>query len=274
MWFQESLHAGSCSSNAMPHLRKTFTTFKKFAGSALTDIYQPDSLKDSLKLEASVLETGIFFNETIKGGPPKFTFKPLPRIAQIAPSFGVIVTDANHDGICDIYLAQNFHSPQVETGRMSGGVSQLLLGKGDGSFEPVPVERSGLLVPGDAASLTQVDINEDGVLDIVVARNNGPLTVFKNTQISGANLSVKLSGAQGNPTAVGARVRLEFESGKVTTAEVYAGGGYLSQSTPSLSFAIPEGEVASKVHVRWPDGSESHKAITEEGLIELKQGDA
>lgn len=264
----------SCSSNAMPHLRKTFTTFKKFAGSALTDIYQPEKLKDSMKLEASVLETGVFLNETLKGGPPKFTFKPLPRIAQIAPSFGVIVTDANHDGICDIYLAQNFHSPQVETGRMSGGVSQLLLGKGDGSFEPVPVERSGLLVPGDAASLTQVDINEDGVLDIVVARNNGPLTVFKNTQISGANLSVKLSGAQGNPTAVGARVRLEFESGKVTTAEVYAGGGYLSQSTPSLSFAIPEGEVASKVHVRWPDGSESHKAITEEGLIELKQGDA
>jgi len=66
----------------------------------------------------------------------------------------------------------------VETGRMSGGLSQLLRGKGDGSFEVVPVDESGLLVAGDAASLTQADLNGDGLLDFVVARNNGPVSIF------------------------------------------------------------------------------------------------
>ncbi|MDB4622669.1 FG-GAP-like repeat-containing protein, partial [Akkermansiaceae bacterium] len=69
------------------------------------------------------------------------------------------VSDVDLDGVLDIYLVQNFHSPQVETGRMSGGLSQLLRGKGDGSFEVVPVDESGLLVAGDAASLTQADLN-------------------------------------------------------------------------------------------------------------------
>lgn len=263
----------SCSSNAMPHLRKTYTTFKKFAASSLTDIYQADRLKDSLKLSATVLESGVLINETAKGGLPKFTFRPLPRIAQIAPSFGVVVGDANHDGKADIYLAQNFHSPQVETGRMSGGLSQLLLGSGDGNFDPVPVELSGLLVPGDAASLTQVDLNGDGALDYVVAKNNGPIQVFENAVAEGRGLRVKLSASGGNQAAFGAKVKVELESGKTMTSEVYAGGGYLSQSPATLSFGIPGGETVSKLHIIWPDGSESEESVAEGAkLIEIKQG--
>ncbi len=262
----------SCSSNAMPHLRKTFTSFRQFAGSELTDIYQPEKLKDSMKLAATVLETGVFINESEQGGAPKFRFEKLPRIAQIAPSFGVEVQDVNGDGFADIYLAQNFHSPQVETGRNSGGVSQLLLGVGDGSFKAAPVDRSGLFVPGDAASLTKADLNGDGRFDFVVARNNGPLSAFQSAMTGGENLTVRLSGKAGNATAIGAKVRLEYLSGKTTSAEVYAGGGYLSQSTPALSFSVPEGESVSKIRVRWPDGSESEKKI-EKGktVVQLKQ---
>ena len=262
----------SCSSNAMPHLKKTFTSFKQFAGSSLTDIYQPEKLKDSMKLVATSFETGIFMNETPSGGSPKFVFKALPRIAQIAPSFGVVVSDVNQDGILDIYLAQNFHSPQVETGRMAGGLSQLLLGSGDCNFEAVAVARSGLLVPGDAASLTQADLDADGVLDFVVACNNGPASVFRSTQAAGANLAIRLSGAKGNPTAIGSRVRLEFASGKVATHEVYAGGGYLSQSTPVVHFVIPEGETAVKINVVWPEGSQSeHQLSQDHGALKISQ---
>ena len=251
----------SCSSNAMPHLRKTFTSFKQFAGSSLTDIYQPEKLKDSLKLEAAVLETGIFVNETPVGGVPKFIFKPLPRIVQIAPAFGVVVSDVNQDGIPDIYLAQNFHSPQVETGHMSGGLSQLLLGIGDCRFEAVPVEESGLVVPGDAASLTQADLDADGALDFIVARNDGPVSAYRNNQKPAANLVIRLSGSGANDGAIGARVELEFASGKKSISEVYAGGGYLSQSTQAIYFGIPEGEKAAKLRVVWPDGSRSEHQI-------------
>jgi hypothetical protein len=263
----------SCSSNAMPHLRKTFTSFKQYAGSALTDIYKPEKLQGSMKLAATVFETGIFVNETPSGGAPKFVFKPLPRIAQIAPSFGVVVSDVNQDGVADIYLAQNFHSPQVETGRMSGGLSQLLLGIGDGTFEAVAVERSGLLAPGDAASLTQADVNADGVLDFVVARNDGPVSVFKSTQKGGTNLAVRLRGAKGNASAIGARVSLQFESGKKATGEFYAGGGYLSQSSAMIYFGVPVGDSAATLNVVWPDGNQSEHLLTgASGAVTIRPG--
>lgn len=246
----------SCSSNAMPHLRKSITSFRQFAKSTLTEIYQPNRLKGALKLSATVLESGIFLNETEKGGAPRFQFKPLPRIAQIAPSFGVVADDVNHDGKIDLYLAQNFHSPQVETGRMSGGLSQLLLGKGDGTFDPVPVDRSGLEVPGDAVSLTVIDLNQDGMNDFVVARNDGPVIAFENANDSGKSLTVRIQGPTGNSKAIGARIGVSLESGRTLTRELHAGGGYLSQSPVDSRYAIPAGDSVSKVTVIWPDGNE------------------
>ena len=262
----------SCSSNAMPHLRKTFTSFKQFAGSSLTDIYQPDRLKNALKLSVAVLEAGVFINESEKGGAPKFTFRPFPRIAQIAPSFGVVASDVNGDGHLDLYLAQNFHSPQVETGRMSGGLSQLLLGKGDGTFEPVPLSSSGLEVAGDAASLTKVDLNGDGRLDFLIARNDGPIAAFENQLSDGNQIQVELKGSSGNVTAVGARVELVLKSGRAITREVYAGEGYLSQSPTNSQFTIPKGEMASKVTVVWPNGTEASKEIAQgENVLKFAQ---
>lgn len=262
----------SCSSNAMPHLRKAFTSFKQFAGAELTDIYKPDRLKNALKLNAAVFESGILINDSEVGGAIQFTFKALPRIAQIAPSFGVVVQDVNHDGKADLYLAQNFHSPQVETGRMSGGLSQLLLGKGDGSFKPIPAEQSGLWVPGDAASLTQADVNGDGEMDFVIAKNNGPLEVFERGAGKENTIRVNLRGATGNPTALGARIRVEFDTKQILVEEIYGGGGYLSQSPASLSFSIPDGAKKMNLTISWPDGSESqHQSDLAEESLKIKQ---
>ena len=66
------------------------------------------------------------------------------------------------DGDLDLYLAQNYFGPQRETGRMDGGVGLLLLGRGDGTFDPVWPNRSGLVVTGDAKSVTTADVNGDG----------------------------------------------------------------------------------------------------------------
>ena len=47
----------------------------------------------------------------------------LPDVAQVAPCFGVHIADWNADGRPDIFCAQNFFTPQPETGRMDGGMS-------------------------------------------------------------------------------------------------------------------------------------------------------
>ena len=90
----------------------------------------------------------------VNDGNGKFAFRPLPWMAQLAPCFGVSITDIDGDGHPDIVLAQNFFGPQVETGRFDGGLSVLLRGDGKGGFSEVWPKESGIVVTGDAKSLT------------------------------------------------------------------------------------------------------------------------
>lgn len=246
-------HRGfSCSRNAMPFVGAKLKSFHNFAKSTLGDIYPDDKLSGALRLEANTLATGILVND----GSAKFTFRPLPRLAQISPSFGSVVIDANGDGIHDLFLAQNFDGPQLETRPMRSGLGILLEGDGMGNFSPVWPRRSGLLVPEDAKSVVAADLNMDGRPDLVIGVNDGPVLAFESRGET-APIAVHLSGPKGNPTGVGARVTMHFGDGLSRLAEVTAGNGYLSQAPAVLYFVPPKGSSAKRVSVRWPDGKTS-----------------
>ena len=248
----------SCSSRAMPHLKKKFTTYQDFAKATLGDIYSSNTLNNADKYTTDTLETGIWLND----GKGAFTFSPLPRLAQISPAFGVVVTEVNGDGHPDIYLVHNFFTAQVETGRMDGGMSQLFLGKGNGQFAPVSPKESGLVVPGDAKSLVMCDLNNDGKQDFVIGINKERLVAFKNNSSNdsfskGKLVTVQLKGETKNQQGIGAKVVLHLSDNSKQTAEVSAGGGYLSQSTAALVFACPKGKSIDRIEVRWPDGKKN-----------------
>ena len=246
----------SCSSSAMPALANRFPTFQSFAVAQLHDIYSPQDLDKALKLSANTLDSGILVNVTSPGGEPRFEFHALPRIAQLSPAFGLVFTEVDGDGNPDLYMVQNSFGPQRETGRMDGGVSLLLLGNGDGTFAPRWPDASGLVVPGDAKSLTCTDLNNDGWPDFVVSVNDGPLQSFENKPSeSNRVLSVRLRGKPGNLTAIGARVAIQVSDGNTQTAEVHAGGGYLSQTTGTLTFGLGAQSQATQITILWPDGA-------------------
>ena len=133
------------------------------------------------------------------------------------------------------------------------------------TFTPVWPDASGLIVPGDARSLTCVDLNDDGWPDFVVGINAGDLHAFEN-QSSGHQrvLSVRLHGTPGNPTAIGARATLRVAGDNTQTAEVYAGGGYLSQSPSALTFGLGSLPGVTDVTIRWPDGTETKTDVRED----------
>ena len=244
----------SCSEHAMPFVTKQFPSFHEFAVASLAEIYTPRCLKESQRFAANSFESGLLIND----GTGRFTFQPFPRLAQISPVYGTVLTDVDGDGLTDIYLVQNFFAHQRETGRMDGGVSLLLTGNGEGVFDPVWPDRSGLVVAGDAKASTSTDLNGDGWVDFVVAVNNGRVLTFENRRSSdGAAMTVALRGRPGNPIAVGARVTVEREHGPPQTDEVRAGGGYLSQSTAKLTFGLGEDQEATRIKVRWPDGTQT-----------------
>jgi len=256
----------SCSLGAMPFIERKFPNFASFAKSDLGGIYTPQALAGVHKFEATHLRSAVLVNS----GAARFEMKPLPRLAQAAPGFGVVATDFDGDSNPDVCIAQNFFSPQPETGRMDGGLSILLSGDGRGALWPTSAAASGLVVPGDAKGLTVCDLNHDGWPDLAMTQNDGPLLTFINAGAvvfpptatsSGATvgrmLAVRLRGRPGNPTALGARVALVRSDATPQTAEVYGGSGYLSQSTSWLFFGLGEKEGPQQIIITWPDGKQS-----------------
>jgi hypothetical protein len=244
----------SCSTIAIPHLGLEFESFHEFANASLDEIYTSDRLERAERLAVNTLESGLFLND----GNGRFHFRPLPRLAQAAPGFGLVLTEVDGDGHADLFMVQNFFGPQPETGQMDGGVSILLLGNGDGAFSPVWPNRSGLFAYGDANALSSVDLNDDDWVDFAITQNDGPLIAFENRGSQKHKpFTVRLKGEPGNLAAIGSHVTVILDNGSRQTAEIYAGSGYLSQSTNTLFFGLGESGSAVQVEVRWPDGSES-----------------
>jgi len=259
----------------MPGLKEKFPTFKSFAVAPLNDIYGDDTLAKSKKLSANTLESGILINVTKKGGAPKFEFRPLPRLAQISPVFGLAFTSIDGDAYPELYVVQNFFGPQRETGRMNGGVSLLLKNNG-GQFSPIWPDKSHLLVSGDAKALTISDLNNDGLPDFHVSVNAGKTMAFEaNPKQMNADqfLCLQLKGGRGNIDASGARVTLSGKSFPSVTQQVSSGGGYLSQSSPRLFFPVGslKGDAlkALEVQVLWPSGK---KSTTKVGVLKKVDG--
>jgi hypothetical protein len=70
---------------------------------------------------------------------------------------------------------------------------------------------------------------------------------------------VRLDGGAGNPTAVGAWLRLEFGGHAGPAHEIQAGSGYWSQNSPVAVLATPEAPTA--LRVRWPGGITTTNAV-------------
>jgi len=199
----------------------------------------------------------------INQGDARFEARYLPTIAQVSPGFGATICDVDADGLADIYLVQNTYSPQPETGRMDGGLSVLLKNLGKGEFVPQESVMTGLLVPGDAKALALTDIDHNGQPDFAVTNNNSRPQLFQQRNPThGAAFAVRLKGDKGNPSAIGAILRLrDGKKNSMQSVELYAGSGYLTQSAPIAFFARPAEGLAT-IEVQWPNGDVSKHDVS------------
>ncbi len=261
---------------AMPFVADRLQNYHTYASQPLTGIYPFQKLESALKLRANCAETSVFLND----GTGRFTRKPLPRLAQISPGFGVVLRDLDLDGRPDCVLAQNHFNPMEEIGEMASGLGLFLRNTGDPEalFAAEWPAQSGFEVPGDSKSLGAADLDGDGRAEILVGVNAAPPEMFLNAAPpagSLAPLKVTLKGPARNSLAIGARATLKAEGRPTQVREVVGGGSYLTQSEAALFFAREPASEAI-LSIRWPDGGEEEHRLppSDVSLLELSPGEA
>ena len=128
----------------------------------------------------------------------------------------------------------------------------------------------------DGRGLSATDWDWDGRVDFWVTNRTGPRVRFlKNEYHSdGDFLALRLRGTQSNRDAIGARAEVFLEGQtQPLIRTVYAGVGYISQSSKWLHFGLGRDSKIQRILVRWPGGTaETFSGIEPNSRYRLTEG--
>lgn len=232
--------------DSMPSVLGRIESHKEYARSSVSDLVGEDAATIPSK-EINTVKHMIFINT-----PEGFTAHPLPRKAQFSAAFHAGVADFNNDGKEDLFLSQNIFSFPDNIPRLDAGRGLLLLGEGDGSFEVVEGEKSGIKIYGQQRGASVSDFNNDGRADLAVTQNEGATKLYVN-QGGKQGIRTRLVGPDENQDAIGSAMRIIYEDGsKGPLREIQAGAGYWSQH--STTKVLGTARKAGALEVHWFDG--------------------
>jgi hypothetical protein len=166
--------------------------------------------------------------------------------------------DFNNDGWKDLFAANSHVNDEVEQ-EMNVPFKQpnAAFANSAGRFVNVSAEAGkDFQVPAAHRGAAFGDLDNDGRVDAVVSRFDGPAEIFRNVSDPTQHwLAVRLEGTKSNRDAIGAKLRLESASGAqynhVTTSVGYAGS-----SDRRVHFGLGRDTVVKKLQIRWPSGLE------------------
>lgn len=206
----------------LPVLKKRFLTYKEFGRADLSNLFEPEELKDAITLRANQFNSCYIENL----GNARFSIRPLPVEAQIAPLYGMVVNDVNKDGNLDVAITGNDFGTEVTNGRYDALNGLLLLGNGNGGFSAESILHSGLYIPGDGKAIVQLaGVNNSYLL--AASQNRGPLKVFKNRKETTSFSKIQQQDRY---------ISYQLKNGKTRKEEIYFGHSFLSQSTSFIVF--------------------------------------
>ena len=161
--------------------------------------------------------------------------------------------DVTNDGRDDIFVSKG--NVEQMPGLAMEDPNSLLVQSSDGRFSEV-ADAAGVATMDRSRGAALVDLNLDGLLDLVVMNRRADMEVFQNvTPVSGNWLLVSLRPTGPNTNAVGSFIEVRIAD-RVMTRELTIGGGHVSgQATPE-HFGLGSADVAD-LRVIWPDGTTS-----------------
>jgi hypothetical protein len=184
--------------------------------------------------------------------------------------------DVNNDGFADLFVSKGNVSRQPDYALRDP--SNLFLGQPDGTFVEA-ADRAGILSFDRGRGAALVDLNLDGLLDLVEVNYGAPTRIWRNVgggnlavpRASGDWLQVRVRQPAPNVDAIGAW--LEVRIGDVVRRrELVVGGGHAGGQLGWTHVGLGPSRRAD-VRVIWPDGDTGPwQAVEANQLVILERG--
>ena len=190
----------------------------------------------------------------------------LGRLTRLMSGWGVKFFDYDNDGNLDLFIANGHPDDKIEehATRVTYREPLLLFHNEAGQLKHIgpaagPVFERSLAARGMATG----DFNNDGAVDVLVAVNDGPPVLLKNSAAAGNHwLGVQLVGKTANPDAIGAK--LAWQAGDLRRERLKVGGGsYLSSHDPREVLGIGKRTKIDRLEIHWPKPSSRVETFTQ-----------
>jgi hypothetical protein len=208
--------------------------------------------------------------QTLENGPAQPTYKDMALKAGVTaqrPYTGGDVLpstawhpefeDVNNDGVVDLFVSKG--NVEAQPDYASRDPSNLLIGQPDGTFVEGG-EAAGIVGYDRARGASLVDLNLDGMLDLVVVHREANVSVWRNVGSGDADdpasmghwIAIELGQPAPNVDAVGAWVEVRVGE-RTVVREMTVGGGHAGGKSGWIHAGLGEADEA-EVRVQWPDG--------------------
>ncbi|MBO3698872.1 VCBS repeat-containing protein [Roseivirga sp. E12] len=152
----------------LPGLRKKYVKHESYKDQTIEDLFDKETLGNSIKSNVQELRTSIFYQES----DGSFRQSPLPAEAQFSQVFSILPEDINQDGLIDLIIGGNQTRMKPEMGINNGSYGLTLLNIGNENFKALKPSESGILVRNDTRQIKKIKVKGEEVFLFVRSNEN------------------------------------------------------------------------------------------------------
>ena len=185
--------------------------------------------------------------------------------------------DLNNDTHLDLFIAKGNVEAMPDFAAFDP--DNLLMGDGQGKFVENG-EKAGIARDTRGRGAAVVDLNADGMQDLVVINRKANASLFRNLgtptewghRPMGNWIAIELKNGKTNVNAIGAKISVK--TGNVTQSRmVQVGGGHASGQLGFVHLGLGVAERAT-IRVQWPGGDWSHEyRVFANNFVQLTKGE-